>query len=55
MELIPGLDLRRGQRHRRAMMDAMKGDLLDIGWDVMEASIDEGAPSINDIHGHVCH
>ena len=40
VELIPGLDLRRGQHHRCAMMNAMKGDLLDAGRDVMEASVD---------------
>ena len=53
VELIPGLDLRHGQRHRRAMMDTMKGDLLDVGWDVMEASIDEGALGVDDHHSHV--
>ena len=31
MELIPGLDLHRGQRHWCAMTNAMKGDLLDAG------------------------
>ena len=31
----------------------MKGNLLDTGRDVMEAGIDEGALSIDGIHGHV--
>ena len=54
VELMPGLDLRRGQRHRCAMKDAMEGDLLDADWNVMEVSSDEGALSIDSIHGRVC-
>ena len=33
------------------MTDAMKGNLLDAGQDVVEAGIDEGALSIDGIHG----
>jgi len=36
------------------MTDAMKGNLLDTGQDVVEAGIDEEAPSIYSIHGRVC-
>ena len=43
MELVTGLDLHRGQCHRCATMDAMKCNLLDMGQDIMEAGIDEGA------------
>ena len=53
MELVPSLDLHHGQRHRCAMTNAMEGDLLNTGQNVMEASVDEGAPSVNGIHGHV--
>ena len=53
VELVPGLDLHRGQCHRRAMMDAMKGDLLDTGQNIMEAGVDKGAPGIDGIHSHV--
>ena len=53
MELIPNLDLRRGQRHHRAMTNAMEGDLLNTSWDVLEASVDEGTPSIDGICGRV--
>ena len=35
------------------MTDAVKGDLLDTGRDVVEACIDEGAPSADGIRGHV--
>ena len=28
------------------MMDALKGDLLDMGWDIIEAGIDEGARAL---------
>ena len=35
------------------MMNTMKGDLLDVGWNIVEAGIDEGAPSIDRIRGHV--
>ena len=55
VELIPGLDLRCGQRHRCAMTDAMKGDLLDTGRNIMEAGIDEGAPGIDGRRSHVRH
>ena len=53
VELIPGLDLRRGQRHRHAMTNAIEGDLLNAGQNVVEAGIDEGAPSANGIRGHI--
>ena len=35
------------------MTNAMKGDLLDMGRDVMEESIDEGALGVDDHHSHV--
>jgi len=53
MELVPGLDLRRGQRHRCAMTNAMKGDLLDASQDVVEVGVDEGDPGIDGCHSHV--
>ena len=53
MELVPGLDQCRGQRHRCATTDAMKGDLLDMGQNVMEAGVDEGALGIDDHRSHV--
>ena len=53
MEIMPGLDLRRSQRHRRAVMNAVKGNLLDMDRDVLEMSINEGTPSIDGIRGHV--
>ena len=55
MELVPGLDLCHGQRHRRAMMKVVEGDLQNAGRNVMKASVDEGAPSVNGICDHVCH
>ena len=54
VELIPGLDLHRGQRHRCAMTNTVESDLLDTGQDIVEACIDKGALSINGIHGRVC-
>ena len=53
VEFVPGLDLCRGQRHRRAMTDAMECDLLNVGQNVVEASVDEGAPSIDGVRGHI--
>ena len=53
MELVSSLDLRRGQRHRRTMTNALKGDLLNAGQNVMEASINEGTPSVGGVHDHV--
>ena len=53
MEIMPGLDLRRSQRHRRAVMNAVKGNLLDTDWDVLETSVNEGTPGIDSVRGHV--
>ena len=46
VELIPGLDLCHGQRHQRAMMDAMKGNLLDTGQNIMEVGVVEGGRAL---------
>ena len=54
VELIPSLDLCRGQRHRRTVMNAMEGNLLNEGRDVLETSINGGTPGIDGIHSHVC-
>ena len=53
VELVPSLDLRRDQHHRRTMTNAVKGDLLNAGRNVMEASVNEGTPSIDGVRGHV--
>ena len=53
VELVPSLDLHHGQRHRRAMTNAVEGDFLNAGWNVVEANVDEGAPSVNGIRGRV--
>ena len=54
VELVPGLDLRRGQCHRRAMMNSVEGDFLNMGQNVLEASVDEGTPSIDGVGGRIC-
>ena len=51
--VIPGLDLRRGQCHRRAMMNSVEGDFLNMGQNVLEASVDEGTPSIDGVRSRV--
>ena len=53
VELVPSLDLHHGQRHRRTMTNVVEDDLLNTGRSVVEASIDEGAPGIDGIHGRV--
>ena len=53
VELVPSLDLRHDQRHRRTMMNVMEGDLLNTGWDVLEMSVDGGIPSMDGVHGRV--
>ena len=53
VEVMPGLDLRQGQRHRRAVTNAVEGDLPNAGRDILETSINEGTPSIDGIHGRV--
>ena len=54
VELILGLDLRRDQRHRRAMTNTMEGDFLNVGRNVLEASVDEGSSSIDGARGRIC-
>ena len=51
VELVPSLDLCRGQRHRRTMTNAVEGDLLNADRDVLETSVDRGTPRIHDICG----
>ena len=53
MEFVPGLNLCRGQRHRRTMTDTMEGDLLNAGWKVMETSICKGATGIDSVNSRV--
>ena len=53
MEFIPCLDLRRSQRHRRAMTNVVEGNFLNVGRNVLEASVDEGTPSIDGICGRI--
>ena len=53
VELVPSLDLRRGQRHRRTMMNTMEGDLPNADRDVLEMNVDEGTPSIDRVYGSV--
>ena len=53
IELVPSLDLRRGQHHRCTVMNAVEGNLLNMSWDVLEASVDEGTPSIDGICGRI--
>ena len=53
MELIPSLDLRHGQCHRRAMTNAVEDVFLNVGRNVLEASVDEGTSSIDNIRGRV--
>ena len=53
VELIPGLDLCRGQRHRCAITNAVEGDLLNVGRDVLVTSVDEGTPSIDGVRNRV--
>ena len=55
VELVPGLDLRRGQHHRRAMTNTMEGDLPNVDRDILETSGDRGTPHIDGIHGRIHH
>ena len=55
MELVPNLDLCRDQCHHRTMTNAVKGDLPNTGWDVLETSVDRGTPGIDGVYGRVRH
>ena len=55
IERVPSLDLRHGQRHRHTMTNTMEGDLLNVGQDVLETSINGRTPSIDGIRGRVLH
>ena len=34
-------------------MNAVECDLLSVGWDIMEVSIDEGTPGVDSICGRI--
>ena len=53
VEIVPSLDLCRGQRHRRTMTNAVEGDLPNVDQDVLETSIDRGTLGIDSIYGRV--
>ena len=53
VKLVPSSDLCRGQRHRRTMTNAMEGDLQNADQDVLEMSVDGGAPGIDSIYGRI--
>ena len=53
VELVPSLDLCRGQRHRRTMTNDVEGDLPNMDQDILETSGDRGTPCIDGVHGHV--
>ena len=53
MELVPSSDLCYGQRHRRTVTNAVEGNLLDTGQDVLETSGDGGTLSIDSIRGRI--
>ena len=55
VELVPSLDLCRGQRHRRTMMNAMEGDLPNTDRDILETSVGRGTPGINGVYGRIRH
>ena len=51
VELVSGLDLRRGQRHRCVMTNAVEGDLLNADRDILETNVDRGTPGIDSVYG----
>ena len=53
-EIIPDLDLRRGQGHRRATVNAVEGDLLDAHRDIVQAVVEERASGIDGRRSRVC-
>ena len=53
VELVPSLDLCHGQRHRRTMTDTMKGDLPNVGRNILEMSGDRRTTRIDGICGHI--
>ena len=46
-KLVARMGLRSSQRHGSTMMNAMKIDLPDMVWDVMQANHRNGAPGID--------
>ena len=53
VELVPSLDLCRGQRHHRTVTNAVEGNLLNMGRDALETSGDGGTPHIDGVHGRI--
>ena len=54
VEFVSSLNLCRSQRHRRTMTNTMEGDLLNMGQNVMETSIDKGAAGIDGVNSRFC-
>ena len=54
VEPVPSLDLCRGQRHHRTVTNAVEGNLLNAGRDVLETSGDRGTLHIDGIRGRIC-
>ena len=50
LKLMARVGLRRGQRHGSTMMNAMKSDLSDTVWDVVQVNHQNGASSIDKSH-----
>ena len=46
-EIVPGLDLRRGQGHRCVVVNVVEGDLLDVRLDIVQAVIEERALGVD--------
>ena len=53
VELETSLDLCHGQRHRRTMTNAVEGNLLNVGQDVLEMSGDGGTLRIDGVRSRV--
>ena len=47
IEVVPGLDLRRGQSHRYATMNAMEGNLLGVRQDVLQMVDEQRAQRVD--------
>ena len=50
---MPDLDLRHGQGHRHATVNAMEGDLLDARQDVRLEVVEERALGVDSHRSHV--
>ena len=53
-KVMPSLDLRHGQGHRCAAVNAMEGDFLDARLNFVHAVVEERSRGVDGHHSRIC-